>query len=41
MWEIITGFYGMYVCPDIDTIIYGLSGILDEDKGWGVKKRYQ
>jgi len=30
--------YGMYVCPDIDTIIYGLSGILDEDKGWGVKK---
>jgi len=30
--------YGMYVCPDIDTIIYGLSGILDEDKGWGIKK---
>ena len=30
--------YGMYVCPDIDTIIYGLSGILDEEKGWGVKK---
>ena len=28
----------MYVCPDIDTIIYGLSGILDEEKGWGVKK---
>ena len=30
--------YGMYVCPDIDTIVYGLSGILDEEKGWGVKK---
>ncbi len=30
--------YGMYVCPDIDTIIYGLSGILDEEKGWGIKK---
>jgi len=30
--------YGMYVCPDIDTIIYGLSGNLDEEKGWGVKK---
>ena len=30
--------YGMYVCPDIDTIIYGLSGILDEEKGRGVKK---
>ena len=30
--------YGMYVCPDIDTIIYGLSEILDHDKGWGIKK---
>ena len=30
--------YGMYVCPDIDTIIYGLAGILDESRGWGVKK---
>ena len=25
--------YGMYVCPDIDTIIYGLAGILDESRG--------
>ena len=30
--------YGMYVCPDIDTIIYGLAGILDESRGWGIKK---
>ena len=30
--------YGMYVCPDIDTVIYGLADILDHDKGWGVKK---
>ena len=30
--------YGMYVCPDIDTIIYGLAGILVESRGWGVKK---
>ncbi len=30
--------YGMYVCPDIDTIIYGLSDLLDQDKGWGIKK---
>ena len=30
--------YGMYVCPDIDTIIYGLADILDVDKGWGIKK---
>ena len=30
--------YGMYICPDIDTIIYGLSDMLDVDKGWGIKK---
>ena len=30
--------YGMYICPDIDTIIYGLSDLLDQDKGWGIKK---
>jgi LPPG:FO 2-phospho-L-lactate transferase len=30
--------YGLYVCPDIDTIIYGLADILDYDKGWGIKK---
>jgi LPPG:FO 2-phospho-L-lactate transferase len=30
--------YGLYVCPDIDTIIYGLSGVLDEDRGWGIRK---
>ena len=30
--------YGMYICPDIDTIMYGLAGILDEEHGWGIKK---
>ena len=30
--------YGMYICPDIDTITYGLADLLDQDKGWGVKK---
>jgi len=30
--------YGLYVCPDIDTIIYGLADLLDYDKGWGIKK---
>lgn len=30
--------YGLYVCPDIDTIIYGLADILDYERGWGVKK---
>ena len=30
--------YGMYVCPDIDTIIYGLADLLDYERGWGIKK---
>ena len=30
--------YGMYICPDIDTITYGLADLLDQDKGWGIKK---
>ncbi len=30
--------YGLYVCPDIDTIIYGLADLLDYDRGWGIKK---
>ena len=30
--------YGMYVCPDIDTITYGLAELLDVDRGWGIKK---
>ena len=30
--------YGLYICPDIDTITYGLSDLLDQDKGWGIKK---
>ncbi len=29
--------YGMYVCPDIDTIIYGLADLLDYERGWGIK----
>lgn len=30
--------YGLYVCPDIDTILYGLADLLDTDTGWGIKK---
>jgi len=30
--------YGMYICPDIDTITYGLADLLEHDKGWGIKK---
>jgi LPPG:FO 2-phospho-L-lactate transferase len=29
--------HGLYVCPDVDTIVYGLAGLLDEKRGWGVK----
>lgn len=29
--------YGLYVCPDVDTVVYGLGGLLDEKRGWGVK----
>ena len=30
--------YGLYICPDIDTMVYGLAELLDQEKGWGVKK---
>jgi len=30
--------YGLYVCPDLDTIIYGLADLLDHERGWGIKK---
>ncbi len=30
--------YGLYVCPDIDTILYLLAGLLDKIKGWGIIK---
>jgi LPPG:FO 2-phospho-L-lactate transferase len=29
--------YGLYICPDIDTVIYGLSGLLDSKRGWGIR----
>jgi LPPG:FO 2-phospho-L-lactate transferase len=29
--------HGLYICPDIDTVIYGLSDLLDEQRGWGIK----
>ena len=28
--------HGLYICPDIDTIMYGLAGLLDKRRGWGV-----
>lgn len=29
--------HGLYICPDIDTVVYTLANILDSDRGWGVK----
>jgi len=32
-----TTMFGLYICPDVDTITYALSGILDEERGWGIR----
>jgi len=29
--------YGLRVCPDIDTVLYALSGRQDTERGWGVR----
>jgi LPPG:FO 2-phospho-L-lactate transferase len=29
--------YGLHISPDIDIVMYTLSGIVDEEKGWGIK----
>src|SRR5208282_2327582 len=30
-------WWGLHVSPDIDSILYGLSGLLSTDRGWGVE----
>ena len=30
-------FHGLWVSPDIDTITYTLAGLIDRDRGWGVR----
>lgn len=30
--------YGLHISPDIDIVTYTLAGIVDEEKGWGVKE---
>jgi len=30
-------FFGLRVCPDIDIVLYTILGIVDEEKGWGLK----
>ena len=29
--------HGLYICPDIDTALYGLANQLDKQKGWGLE----
>ena len=29
--------WGLHVSPDLDTIMYTLTGLLDEERGWGVR----
>jgi LPPG:FO 2-phospho-L-lactate transferase len=32
-----TSIWGLHVSPDLDTVTYTLAGLIDEDKGWGVR----
>ena len=29
--------YGLHISPDLDIIMYTLAGIVDEEKGWGIR----
>ncbi len=30
-------WHGLYVAPDLDTVMYWLAGLADEDRGWGIR----
>jgi LPPG:FO 2-phospho-L-lactate transferase len=30
-------YLGLYVCPDLDTVIYTLAGVADPTTGWGIR----
>jgi LPPG:FO 2-phospho-L-lactate transferase len=30
-------FLGLHVSPDLDTVLYTIAGMLDEERGWGVR----
>jgi LPPG:FO 2-phospho-L-lactate transferase len=30
-------FYGLCVAPDFDTIVYSLAGLIDDERGWGLR----
>src|SRR5215471_6812919 len=29
--------HGLRVCPDIDTVMYTLGGVVDRERGWGIE----
>lgn len=29
--------YGLHISPDLDIVMYTLAGVVDEDKGWGIR----
>ncbi len=29
--------FGLYICPDLDTIMYNLAGIANQPQGWGIR----
>lgn len=29
--------HGLWICPDIDSVVYGLAGLHDEERGWGLR----
>jgi LPPG:FO 2-phospho-L-lactate transferase len=29
--------YGLHVSPDIDTVLYTLAGLVDDERGWGIR----
>ncbi|MHA1833136.1 MAG: 2-phospho-L-lactate transferase [Candidatus Baldrarchaeia archaeon] len=31
-------FYGLHISPDVDIVTYTLAGIVDEEKGWGMRE---
>ncbi len=32
-----TLWWGLHISPDVDSVLYGLSGLLSTDRGWGVE----
>lgn len=30
-------FHGLHVSPDVDTVLYTLAGVVDEERGWGLR----